>query len=87
MKSVFLLYKNRVWMGKTRIAPNALKIEQKSKKKKKLRLFFGIFKPCVFLRGTIFFFGYFLCDHFLLPGGSSWRFQFATFRLVNQKKF
>ena len=29
-KSVFLLYKNRVWMGKTRIAPNALKIELES---------------------------------------------------------
>ena len=29
-KSMFLLYKNRVWMGKTRIAPNALKIEVES---------------------------------------------------------
>ena len=29
-KSVFLLFKNRVLMGKTRIAPNALKIEQES---------------------------------------------------------
>ena len=27
---MFLLYKNRVWMGKTRIAPNALKIEVES---------------------------------------------------------
>ena len=29
-KAVFLLYKNRVWMGKTKIAQKALKIELES---------------------------------------------------------